>query len=200
MSIHSGAELTLPSLVAGCVVLNRDSQKQLYKQFYGYAFSICHRYVPKEEETTEVVNDGFLKIFFELKNFQPSYASFENSLKGWIRRIFINTAIDHVRKEKNRLLFMHDQLDAVDNYAIPATGLERLSHKELLEMISRLSPAYRMVFNMAVIDGYTHEEIADMLGIAVGTSKSNLAKARANLQKMLLSRPPQIVAHEQRVI
>lgn len=200
MSVSLGTDDTLPSLVAGCALLNRDSQKQFYAHFYGYAFSICHRYVSKEEETLEVVNDGFLKIFNELKHFQPRYDSFENSLKGWVRRIFINTAIDHVRKEKNRLLFMHDQTEAVDNVSVPATGLERLSHKELLEMITKLSPAYRMVFNMYVIDGYTHEEISGMLNIAVGTSKSNLAKARINLQKMIINKQTQLEIHEQRAI
>lgn len=200
MSFSQGTEDTLPALVAGCALLDRDSQKKLYAHFYGYAFSICHRYVSKEEETLEVVNDGFLKIFNELKHFLPRYDSFENSLKGWVRRIFINTAIDHVRKEKNRMVFMHDQIDAVENVSVPAAGLERLSHKELLELITTLSPAYRMVFNMYVIDGYTHEEISGMLHIAVGTSKSNLAKARMNLQKMIINKQTQLVIHEQRAI
>jgi RNA polymerase sigma-70 factor (ECF subfamily) len=200
MSFSQGTEDTLPTLVTGCALLKRDSQKQLYAHFYGYAFSICQRYVNKEEETLEVVNDGFLKIFNEIKNFQPRYDSFENSLKGWIRRIFINTAIDHVRKEKNRLIFMHDQIDAVENVSVPAAGLERLSHKELLDLITKLTPAYRMVFNMYVIDGYTHEEISGLLNIAVGTSKSNLAKARLNLQKMIINKQTQLVIHGQRAI
>ncbi|ULQ53437.1 RNA polymerase sigma factor [Flavihumibacter fluvii] len=200
MSLSQGTEDTLPSLVSGCALLNRASQKQFYAQFYGYAFSTCHRYVSKEEEIIEVVNDGFLKIFREISHFQPMYASFENSLMGWIRRIFINTAIDHVRKEKNRMLFTHDQHEAIDNVSVPAAGLERLSHKELLELITKLTPAYRMVFNLYVIDGYTHEEISEILGIAVGTSKSNLAKARFNLQKMILNKQTQLLIHEQRAI
>lgn len=200
MSFSQGAEDTLPSLVSGCALLDRDSQKRFYTLFYGYAFSICHRYVPKEEETIEVVNDGFLKIFHEIKHFEPRYESFENSLKGWLRRIFINTAIDQVRKEKNRLLFMRDQIDAVEQVSVPEAGLERLSHKELLELITQLTPAYRTVFNMFVIDGYSHEEISRILNIAVGTSKSNLAKARINLQKMILHTKTQLKVHGQRAI
>lgn len=95
---------------------------------------------------------------------------------------------------------MHDQIDAVENVSVPAAGLERLSHKELLELITTLSPAYRMVFNLYVIDGYTHEEISGMLHIAIGTSKSNLAKARMNLQKMIINKQTQLVIHEQRAI
>jgi RNA polymerase sigma factor (sigma-70 family) len=190
----------LPSLLEGCAVQERSSQRKFYSIFYGYAFSTCHRYIAREEEIIEVVNDGFLKIFNEIRNFKPHYDSLENSLKGWIRRILINTAIDHVRKSRHRYLFVHDQGEAVENIPIAATGLERLSHKELLEMITKLTPAYRMVFNLYVIDGYSHEEISQMLNIAVGTSKSNLAKARQNLQKMIINKSAQLEVHGQRAI
>jgi RNA polymerase sigma-70 factor (ECF subfamily) len=181
-------------------VLDPGSQKRFYAHFYGYAFNICNRYVSKEEDTIEVINDGFLKIFTEIRQFHPRYESVEHSLKGWIRRIFINTAIDHVRKEKNRPVFINGHNDSMEEAQVPATGLERLSHKELLEMITQLSPAYRMVFNMYVIDGYTHEEIAGMLNISIGTSKSNLAKARVNLQKMILKKQTQFETHGQRAL
>lgn len=200
MSVIMGTEESLPALIAGCALLDRDSQKKFYSDFYGYAFSICNRYVHQQEETIEVINDGFLKIFHEIGHFKPRYDSLENSLKGWIRRIFINTAIDHVRKEKGRFLFVHDQGETLENIPVAATGLERLSHKELLEMITRLTPAYRMVFNLYVIDGYSHEEISAMLNIAVGTSKSNLSKARINLQKMIVNKVAQLETHGQRAI
>lgn len=200
MSLTQGTDELLQSLISGCIVLDQSSQKRFYAHFYGYAFNICNRYVSREQEAIEVINDGFLKIFTEIRQFQPRYESIENSLKGWIRRIFINTAIDHVRKEKHRPLLINDNVEAFGDLQVPASGLERLSHKELLELITRLTPAYRMVFNLYVIDGYTHEEIARMLNISIGTSKSNLAKARINLQKMILNKQTQFEIHGQRAI
>ena len=117
-----------------------------------------------------------------------------------MRKIFINTAVDHLRKQKHRFVTTslpdYEQITN-DNGQWPA---DRFSHKELLEMISRLSPAYRIVFNLYVIDGYNHEEIAQLLNISAGTSKSNLSKARANLQKMVLQARQQAKDYERKAI
>ncbi|MBC6490974.1 RNA polymerase sigma factor [Flavihumibacter stibioxidans] len=200
MALAAPIELALQHMVAGCISLERHSQKCFYEHFYGYAFSVCHRYVSHEEETIEVINDAFLKIFREIGRFQSRQDSLENSLKAWIRRISINTAIDHLRKQRINTIELDDNSDTTENLSRPPVAMERLSHKELLALISRLSPGYRMVFNLYVIDGYTHEEIAGILDISTGTSKSNLAKARLNLQKMIIKEQQQVAAYGRRAI
>ncbi|WP_290795030.1 RNA polymerase sigma factor [Flavihumibacter sp. UBA7668] len=186
MDITAPTDNLLKQLVEGCVSLKRQSQKSFYEHFYGYAYAVCHRYISREEEVLEVVNDGFVKIFREMERFQLRYDSYEASLKAWIRRIFINTAIDHLRKKQLSLVAIPTETEEYSHLpVVEPTGLSSIAHKELLAMIRRLSPAYGLVFNLYVIDGYNHEEIASMLKISVGSSKSNLSKARANLQKML---------------
>lgn len=193
-------EQSLQQIVRGCIALERQCQKCFYEHFYGYAFTVCHRFVPDEEETLEVVNDGFLKIFRELVHFKPHHVTLEDSLKAWIRRIFINTSIDHLRRHKMTTIELNEATSQQAASVMPPVALERLSQKELMEMVRRLTPAYRMVFNLFVIDGYTHEEIAALLNISAGTSKSNLAKARINLQKMILKVQQLETAYGRRVI
>jgi len=161
-------------IIQGCIKADRECQKTFYKMYYGFSMAICMRYCNAKDDAMEVVNDGFMKIYRELHNFKPAYENYETSLKGWMRSIMVNTAIDHFRK--------NDHLETID---IQETSLNKLSYKEIMEIVKRLSPAYRTVFNLYVIEGYKHEEIAEQLNIAVGTSKSNLAKAKMNIQKML---------------
>ena len=133
----------------------------------------------------EIVNDGFLKIFKKLSSFQARYEDMEGSLKGWIKRIMLNTAIDHFRKN-NKYLMKVDMGEKVLN--IPdetEDSIDKMSYDEIYKVIQQLSPMYRTVFNLYIIDGFKHEEIARQLNISVGTSKSNLAKAKINIQKML---------------
>lgn len=168
--------------------------------FYGYACTVCNRYIHLEDDAIEVMNDGFLKIFRELKRFEPRHNNYEASLKGWMRRIFINTAVDHLRKQKHRF-----EISGLSDFEQPSNDsgqwpADNFSHKELLQMISRLSPAYRTVFNLYVIDGYNHEEIAQLLNISAGTSKSNLSKARVNLQKMIVQARQQEKDYERKAI
>jgi RNA polymerase sigma-70 factor (ECF subfamily) len=146
---------------------------------------VCLRYIKDRDSAQEVVQDGFIKVFDKLELFD-----FRGSIEGWMRRIFSNTAIDAIRKAK-RNPFLSDQ----DNdFKVPAENAmeERETLEELQlkyevakDCIDRLSPAYRTVFNLYVFEEYSHKEIAEILGISEGTSKSNLAKARMNLQKML---------------
>ena len=180
------SEQELELHIRGCALNNRESQKKLYSSFYGYAMSICHRYTNHEEDATEILNDGFLKVFVEIYRFKPAYTDTINSFKGWIRKIMIYTAIDHFRKNmKHRMTtelnetYMH--LPGVDEDA-----LSKISHEEIISAIKFLTPGYRTVLNLFIIEGFSHEEIAKELGISVGTSKSNLAKARKQLQKILL--------------
>ena len=148
--------------------------------------AICDRYTSKQDDALEILNDGFLKIFKEIHHYKPAYADVVSSFKGWLRKIMVYTAIDHFRKyHKHQLV---TQLDDVV-YQIPSINedaLEKISYEEIIRAVQKLSPGYRAVFNLFVIDGLSHDEISTHLGISTGTSKSNLFKARIQLQKILL--------------
>ena len=147
--------------------------------------AICMRYAPNNDDAMEIVNDGFLKIFKKLSSFEARYDDMEGSLKGWIKRIMLNTAIDHFRKN-NKYLTKVDMGEKVFNMADETeTSIDKMSYDEIYKIIQKLSPMYRTVFNLYIIDGFKHEEIAKQLNISVGTSKSNLAKAKINIQKMM---------------
>lgn len=165
-------------LLQGCKKNDRESQRLLYQHYYGYAMSVCMRYCRSHEEAKEIVNDGFMKVFRKLDQHET-----ESSFKAWLRRIMINSAIDHYRKESKH--YHHVPEHELLPVAVNNSALDELSYAELIGMIQRLSPAYRAVFNLYVIDGFTHPEISEILGISEGTSKSNLMKARENLKKML---------------
>ncbi len=181
--------LTAPELtehIEGCVRNNRESQKIIYSSFYGYALTICERYAGTNNDAVEILNDGFLKIFKELHKYHPAYADTMASFKGWLRKIMVYTAIDHFRKNKKHLLNGQtdpSQLQIASKYE---SALDKLSYEEILKAVQHLSPAYRTVFNLFVIEGLSHDEISQKLGIAEGTSKSNLSKARVHLQKILI--------------
>lgn len=164
-------------LLEGCKKNDRESQRLLYQHYYAYAISICIRYCRSIEEAKEILNDGFMKVFQKIDQHET-----ELSFKAWLRRIMIHTAIDYYRKESKH--YYHSDVSENKNIeSASGNALDELSHSELIAMIQQLSPAYRAVFNLHVIDGYTHEEIAEILNISTGTSKSNLAKARENLRK-----------------
>jgi RNA polymerase sigma-70 factor (ECF subfamily) len=165
-------------LIQGCKQNDRDSQRLLYQHYYSYALSICIRYSRNTNEAKEVVNDGFMKVFSKIDQYKQ-----EMSFKGWLRKIMINSSIDQYRKELKHQ--HHASADIIVDEHILPRAISNLSHEELIGLIQKLSPAYRSVFNLYVIDGYTHQEISRMLGISEGTSKSNLLKARENLRTML---------------
>jgi len=144
------------------------------------------RYANNQDDMVEIVNDGFLKVFKELHAFKPVFDNEEIALKGWMKRIMINTAIDHYRKNlKHRFqVDIYEEKPSEIQYH-GESSIDKLSYEEIIKTVQKLSPAYRTVFSLYVIEGLSHDEIAKMIGISVGTSKSNLAKARMNLQKML---------------
>ncbi|UEG49512.1 sigma-70 family RNA polymerase sigma factor [Ferruginibacter lapsinanis] len=179
------ADRSLTDIVQGCIEAKKDCQKEFYKMFYGFSMAICMRYCSNNENAMEVVNDGFLKIFRQLHNFTPVHANFEKSLRGWMKTIFINTSIDHFRRNRSDKYVSEITENESENVASDEDSINKLSYKELLETVQKLSPIYRAVFNLHVIDGLKHEEIARQLNISVGTSKSNLFKARISIQKLL---------------
>ncbi|GAB2765442.1 sigma-70 family RNA polymerase sigma factor [Rhabdobacter roseus] len=168
----------LLELLDGCLRANRRSQEMLYKQFYGYAMGVCMRYTRNREAAREILNDGFLKVLTRLESYDR-----ERSFKVWLGRIMINTALDHYRREARHQV--HEDIQAAETAHVNEVAISQLSHAELMEMVQALPPAYRITFNLAVIDGYSHEEIAEQLGISVGASKSNLSRAREKLKVLL---------------
>lgn len=169
----------MEEIIKGCCNRQRKSQKKLYEMFYAYGMSITLRYAESRDEAAEILNDAFMKVFTNIKEYDTG-----QPFKPWLRRIVINTAINHYHKTKK-----HRELEALD---LSENGLHKeeqvlsgISYDEIIDMIQHLSPAYRTVFNLHVIEGFKHKEIADMLDIAEGTSKSNLSKAKKNLQVIL---------------
>jgi RNA polymerase sigma factor (sigma-70 family) len=175
----------LNSYLRGCTLNNRESQKKLYHSFYGFAVAVCDRYCNRSEDVSEILNDGFLKVFKEIHQFKPAYADVVSSFKGWLRKIMVYTAIDHFRKNNKHRHIAELDSTVIHLPATASTAIEKISYDEIIRFIQELSPAYRTVLNLFIIDGFSHEEIAGQLGISIGTSKSNLAKARKQLQKIL---------------
>ena len=179
----SAEELSLH--VERCALNNRESQKKIYTSFYGYAMAVCDRYTNNQDDAIEILNDGFLKVFKEIYRYKPAYTDVVSSFKGWLRKIMVYTAIDHFRKNHK-----HQFTTDLDNGVIQVAShaedaLDRISYEEIIRSIQDLTPGYRTVFNLFIIEGFTHEEISEKVGISIGTSKSNLAKARRQLQKIL---------------
>lgn len=178
-------ENDLQSIIMACLSGNSSAQKALIKMFFSYAKHVCMPYVSCKEEAEEVINDCFLKVFTHLNKFDHS-----RPFKAWFKSILINTAIDHYRKnnQPKYLVDVDQAFDLQDGTDI----LGKISADEIIALIQKLPPSYRMVFNLYVIDGYTHREIAEMLGIGEGTSKSNLRDARRKLQVMIAESQPHL--------
>ena len=179
--------------IQGCRKFDPKHQKMLYEHFFGYCLKIVFRYVYRYESAVDIVNDGFVKIFRGFDRFMvQDEETTEPQLMGWIRTIMINAAIDHLRKNNflPEIGSLSDVAWAVEDKSQPSD--KDLLYKELILQIKKLSPAYRAVFNLYVIDGYTHQEIAAQLGISVGTSKSNLSKARIILQNIIKQNEQQL--------
>jgi RNA polymerase sigma factor (sigma-70 family) len=176
----------LQHLIEGCVENNQRDQKALYERYYGYCLKTVFRYIYRYDQAVDVVNDGFVKVFRNFKKFNCTPGDdLEMILMGWMRRIMINTAIDQLRKNS----FLPEIGDISDTiWLVPDKSQasdQVILYKELVQQIKRLPPSYRTVFNLYVIDGFSHHEISEKLGISVGTSKSNLSKARVQLQRFI---------------
>ncbi len=172
-------EKELHELIRGCIKQDRKCQKLLYKAFYGFAMGICLRYTNDRDEAAGVMNQGFFKVFTHIENFDTT-----RPFKAWLGRIMMNASIDHYRA--NLKMAYTDDLEQAEHLSDGELPDRNLNYNDLLAMVQQLPPAYRTVFNLFAIEGYSHEEIAEMLGINVGTSKSNLHKARIKLKKMVL--------------
>ncbi len=172
-------EAELHRLVDGCKKKDRQSQQMLYQELYGFAMKICLRYAGNRYEASEVLNEGFFKALTNIEKYDKN-----RPIKAWLSRIMYNASIDYYRA--NLKESQMEDMEKADNIAVEAVIERKLEYEDLLKMIQSLSPVYRMVFNLYAIDGYSHEEIAEMLSISTGTSRSNLHKARQRLQQMLV--------------
>lgn len=169
-------------LVNGCIANDRRAQERLYKQFYGTMMGICLRYAHGEDDAIEILHNGFLKVYKNIHRFDPMKAG----LYTWIRSIMIHSAIDHIRQNNkhNRLV----EIGGTTEPHIDSEAISRLNKQELLRLIRNLPPATQAVFNLYIIEGFTHKEIGAMMSISEGTSKWHLSEARRLMQKMLKPR------------
>ncbi len=169
------------SLINDCIGGNRKSQKQLYDTYAGKMFAVCLRYSKNQMDAEDILQDGFVKLFNNLHRFRG-----EGSFDGWVRRIFVNTAIEHIRR-KQMVTSDSEVLEnsLADKYK---TALDNLFEKDLLKSANQLSDGYKTVFNMYAVEGFSHKEIADKLGITESTSKSQFSRAKAILRNMLVGK------------
>ena len=165
-------------LVKGCIKGDRRYQELLYMKFCRKMMGVCFRYSRSKEEAEDLLQDAFIKVFSKLDQFR-----FEGSLEGWIRRIVLSTIYDSFRKKTFLVVLSENEIP--DEAANNDDFLSDVDFDQLVEAIRQLSPGYRTVFNMYAVEGYTHKEIADMLGISEGTSKSQLSRAKVILQDMV---------------
>jgi RNA polymerase sigma-70 factor (ECF subfamily) len=166
-------------LIKGCMRRERSAQRQLYDTFSSKMYSICYRYVKDSMEAEDILVTAFMKVFDKIEQFKS-----EGSFEGWIRRIVVNESLTYLRK--NRSMYLETELEQADREPDYSKLSDHLEAEDLLNMIQELPSGYRIVFNMYAIDGYSHKEIADHLGISENTSKSQLSRARVYLQKMLV--------------
>lgn len=173
----------LVKLLDGCRRQERASQHRLHAQYYHYAMTVARRYAGNQEAAEEVVNDVFFKVFTKIQQFVPGGGDLVKGFTGWFRRIVVNTAIDRCRADigQPELEAWTHRHDGETDPGIP----ESLTFGQILALLDQLPPAYRTVFNLHVADGYSHEEIAELLGISVGASKSNLSRARQHIKRLL---------------
>ncbi len=181
-------ENDLRSIIRACINKNIQAQNLLYKQFFGYSKSICMRYSSGQDEAKDILNKAFYKVFINLEKYDA-----EQPFKAWIRKIIVNTALNHYRD--NKKLRLEASLDLHEELNYNPEIIENLAAEELLALVQKLTPAYRLVFVMHVVDGYNHREIAEELGINEGTSRSNFMKARLKLQEMIKINHPETFAN-----
>jgi RNA polymerase sigma-70 factor (ECF subfamily) len=165
-------------LVNACIAHERWAQQKLYQDHYGKMMGVCLRYANNQDDALDILHEGFIKVYKHISKYQPG-----TSLIAWIRRIMVNTAIDYYRKNIRRRA--EDIDEAYDLSSDTPDAIAQCSEKDILAAIQQLTPSYRTVFNLYVIEGFSHKEIGEELGITESTSRSNLVKARLKLQVIL---------------
>lgn len=166
----------LEQIVKACKKNRPEAQKKLYEHLSDKMFGVCLQYAKDYTEAEDIMQDGFIKVFTKISQY-----NFKGSFEGWVRRIMVNCALERYRKQN--LLYTVSDIQDYDYKMVVDDVLSSISGKDLINVIQTLSPQYKTVFNLYAIEGYAHQEIADMLNISVGTSKSNLSRARVILQE-----------------
>lgn len=165
-------------LIKGCLKRDRSAQKRLFDTYSSKMYSVCYRYVKDSMEAEDILVTAFTKILDKIEQFKN-----EGSFEGWIRRIVVNEALTHLRR--NRSMYLETDIELADREPDYENVNNYLEAEDLMNLIQTLPSGYRIVFNMYAIDGYSHKEIAEHLGITENTSKSQLSRARVYLQKKL---------------
>ena len=174
-----GGRTSLEELAAACSDGERKAQKKLFDRLAPKMMAVCLRYMGNREDAEDVLQEGFVTLFTKLDSYNGS-----GSFEGWARKIFVNTALMHLRKT-DALGLSDDISEARTLFTEEATPLQKMGYKELMEMVSSLPADARTVFNMYVVEGYSHKEIAATLGCTEATSRSKLQRARLQLQEMI---------------
>lgn len=176
---HLLAEERLDLIINGCRAGDRKAREVLYRHFFSYGMSIALRYGRDRQEAEDIMQEGFLKVFVGIDKYDTGLP-----FKKWLRRVLVNAAIDYLRRYKRRPEELSEELP--ESATTSNDGWDQLQYEDVLKAVHTLSPAYRLVFNLYAIEGFKHREIAEQLSISEGTSKSNYAKARLQLQNHLL--------------
>lgn len=166
------------ALIAKCIEKDPVAQKKLFDMFTNRMYAICLRYAGDRDEAKDFLQEGFIRVFKNLKQFE-----FKGSFEGWVKRIFVNTAIEFYRKNAKDMSV--SGYEGIENQGIDDHTFENLKVADLMQLVQQLPKGYKTVFNLFAIEGFSHEEIAEQLGVTVSTSKSQLFKARLQLQDML---------------
>ena len=179
MKDKQGNNITEEELVRRCIANERQYQEILYRKYADQMYSVCLSYNKNEDEACDILQDGFIKVFRKLEQF-----NFESSLKGWVRRIIVNTALDHYRKQKRH----EEKLESYTQVAVTSNVgnvLDQINAQDLISLVNELPSRAAVVLKLYAIEGYGHKEIAEKLDITEGTSKSQLHRARALLKQLL---------------
>ncbi len=165
-------------LIKACRQNDRKMQYELYQRFAPKMYGICLRYAGSAEEAEDILQEGFIKVFKKIESYRG-----EGSFEGWIRRIFVNTAIEQFRRRNYLQPITEREENTIEGKYLSV--LDNLAEKDIIGLVQQLSPGYRTVFNMYVVEGFTHKQISEALGISEGTSKSQLSRAKLILQEMV---------------
>ncbi|MEI8058519.1 MAG: sigma-70 family RNA polymerase sigma factor [Ferruginibacter sp.] len=173
--------MTEEELIRGCIREEATCQKAVFDRYASRMLGVCNRYARNTADAEDILQDGFIKVFDKIQQFK-----FEGSFEGWIRRIMVNTALKKYSLRRYEKEVVGYEMKDRDEGSMEPSAYSHLSQKDILDLVNHLPDGYRLIFNLYAIEGFQHEEIAEMLGIQSGTSRSQLVKARMLLQKQIL--------------
>jgi RNA polymerase sigma factor (sigma-70 family) len=172
-------ERDIDDIISGCKAANRQAQEKLYKSFYRVMMNLCLRYTKNEADAMEVLNTGFYKVYKNINKYDAKKAT----LYTWIRTIIINSCLDFIKSKSGQVAWK--ELDQAAQVDLPPEVFVKISAADILKLVRQLPPATQAVFNLYVMEGFNHREIAELLGTSEGTSKWHLSEARKSLQQLI---------------